>query len=77
MKTCNLRIIKPCSVIIPIQPKIILEFFAVLKVAVIKKITGRRLGMTIASLDFHAKGIIISDEGGAGVVGHWVGLVFW
>ena len=33
--------------------------------------------MTIASLDFHAKGIIIGDVGGAGVIGHRFDLIIW
>jgi hypothetical protein len=33
--------------------------------------------LVLATLYLHAKGIIIGDVGGAGVVGHWVGLAFW
>jgi len=77
MKSPNLRIIKPRAVFIPIQPKIIMEFFAVVKVAVIKQIASRGLGMQEDSLNFQAKGIIIGDVGGGmDILRHLPGLMF-
>ena len=69
MPACNLRVIKPRSVIpalrgtgSPIQSEIILELFADVKVAVVEIITGsgRRVGY-VSSSYLHAEGMVIGN----------------
>ena len=68
MPACNLRVIKPRSVIpalhgtgSPIQSEIILELFADVKVAVVDYIASWGLNGVVASENFHAEGIVIGN----------------
>ncbi|MFW5724795.1 MAG: hypothetical protein ACOCX0_00005, partial [Bacteroidota bacterium] len=69
VKPTNLRIIKPCPVIpalrgtrSPIQPKIILQLFAVVEVAVLGEGAGALAG---AIVEGEAEGVVVGLGGGS------------